>query len=585
VSSRWSALRRALTAFLLSLPAASAVADAQARSIRIEDYDVLLEVGGNGVLQVTERLTVRFTGSWNGIVRDLSLRHNTGQGRADRLNVRLRAITDADGNTLRHETESGDNHTRSFRIWVPGASDTVRQVVIRYDVTNAIRFFYPGSEAGALDELYWNVTGNGWDMPIARARARVVLPDGVQPTQTAVYTGRAGSRSADAVSEAAGNTVTFTMQRELSPYEGMTIGVGWPPGHVVTRPSAAVNRLVQTARFWPVVLPFVVFGLAFRSWRRRGRDPEPRSISVQYQPLDGLSPTEMGTLVDHRADMKDITATLVDLAVRGFVHITEERKEKLFGLYSDTTFTFESVRPRDDRKALVEHERRYLRALFERGDSVGLEELENRFYKSLPKIRDAVYDSLIQHGYYLHRPDKVKANWLVLAVAALIVGLGGAALSASQLWSWASPVALAAAGVIAALVLTVFAIIMPAHTTSGARAREAALGFREFLSRVETDRYQRMITSPEMFERYLPHAMAFGVEKKWASAFENIYREPPQWYTGSGNGAFHVSDFSSRMSALSSAASSSMSSSPSSSGSGGGGSSGGGSGGGGGSGF
>ena len=581
----WPALRRACAALLLSLATASTAAEAQDRSIRIEDYDVLLEVGASGTLSVSERLTIRFTGSWNGIVRDLSLRHNTGQGRSERLNVRLVAITDADGNTLRYETESGDNHTRSFRIWVPGASDAVRYVVIRYDVTNAIRFFYDGSEAGALDELYWNVTGNGWDMPIAQARARVVLPVGVQPTQTAVYTGRAGSRSTEAATETAGNAVTFTMRRELAPHEGMTIGVGWEPGHIATRPSAASNRLRETARFWPLTLPFAVFALAFRSWRHRGRDPKPGTVSVQYEPVEWLSPTEMGTLVDHRVDMRDITAALVDLAVRGFVHITEEKKAKLFGLSSETTFRFESVRPRSDWDTLAEHERRYLQALFSAGDSVDLKDLENKFYKSLPAIRDAVYAALIKRGYYLHRPDKVQANWTMLAVFALVAGIGGAVLLAARLSTFASPIALGAAGVIAAVVLGVFAALMPARTIAGARAREAALGFREFLSRVETDRYRRMITSPGMFERYLPHAMAFGVEAKWASAFKDIYREPPQWYTGPSGGAFHVTDFSARMSAMSSAASSSMSSSPSSSGSGGGGSSGGGSGGGGGSGF
>jgi len=134
------------------------------------------------------------------------------------------------------------------------------------------------------------------------------------------------------------------------------------------------------------------------------------------------------------------------------------------------------------------------------------------------------------------------------------------------------------------LIMFSFAQIMPARTVAGARAREAALGFKEFLERVESERYKKMITSPEMFERFLPFAMAFGVEEEWAKAFENIYREPPTWYVG-GTGPFNVSSFSHSISTMSNAASSSMSSSPSSSGSGGGGSSGGGSGGGGGSGF
>jgi len=134
------------------------------------------------------------------------------------------------------------------------------------------------------------------------------------------------------------------------------------------------------------------------------------------------------------------------------------------------------------------------------------------------------------------------------------------------------------------VILLIFALIMPARTVEGARAREATLGFKEFLSRVEEDRYKKMITSPELFEKYLPYAMAFGVAEKWANAFKDIYREPPQWYSG-GTGPFNVTSFSHSIGSMSSAAASSMSSSPSSSGSGGGGSSGGGSGGGGGSGF
>jgi uncharacterized membrane protein len=147
-----------------------------------------------------------------------------------------------------------------------------------------------------------------------------------------------------------------------------------------------------------------------------------------------------------------------------------------------------------------------------------------------------------------------------------------------------SPLALFFAAISSALILIVFAQLMPARTIEGARAREATLGFKEFLGRVDSDRYKRMITSPEMFERFLPYAMAFGVEEKWAKAFENIYREPPTWYYG-GTGHFSATSFSHSISSMSSAAASSMSSSPSSSGSGGGGSSGGGSGGGGGSGF
>jgi uncharacterized membrane protein len=135
--------------------------------------------------------------------------------------------------------------------------------------------------------------------------------------------------------------------------------------------------------------------------------------------------------------------------------------------------------------------------------------------------------------------------------------------------------------------MLVFARIMPARTVMGARLRERVLGFEEFLQRVESDRYERVVRTPQMFERFLPYAMAFGVERRWARAFRDVYREPPGWYVGTDPMGFNAGTFSSRLSDLSTRAGSAMSSSPRSSGGSGfsGGSSGGGSGGGGGGGF
>jgi uncharacterized membrane protein len=286
--------------------------------------------------------------------------------------------------------------------------------------------------------------------------------------------------------------------------------------------------------------------------------------------------------------MRDITATLVDLAVRGFIRIEEVTESKFLGLSKSTDYVIHIIRKRSEWTSLKPLEQRYLEALSSAaprdGYRVKVSELTNRFYKSLPRIRDAIYEALVASGYYLERPDQVKVKWAGLAVFCAFAGVGLGVLATNQAWVIVSAVALIVAAVVSAVILFVFSRIMPARTTAGARAREATLGFKEFLERVETERYRKMITGPELFERYLPFAMAFGVEEKWARAFEGIYREPPSWYTG-GTGHFSPGSFASSIGQMSSAASSSMSSSPSSSGSGGGGSSGGGSGGGGGSGF
>lgn len=573
-------------AFVLAL---AVDASAQTRSIRIRNFDALLTVHTDGSLDVTEQITIGFTGQWNGINRDLSLQHNTAQGRATKLDVTIGYVTDETGQRLRVEEQRENNgRTRRLHIYIPDANNADRQIIIRYRVANAIRFFFANSSVGALDELYWNATGNNWSMFIDSAHARVVLPEGITPTRTAVYTGALGSTSGNATIEKTGNVVDFTLTRGLYPYEGMTIGVGWPAGHIGSRPSEMEERLARAAQWFPLVIPLIVFLLAFKAWEKNGRDPEEGSYVVRYEPFEGASPAELGTLIDNRADMDDITATLVDLAVRGFIRIEEITESHLLGLSKSTDYILHILRDSSQWTGLKPHEVEYLDALTSlapTGESeVKVSELRNKFYARLPKIRDAIYDSLLSSGYYRERPDKVQGKWIALAVLSALIGVGLGVIATKMMWLMISPFALIAAGVSSTIILIVFALIMPARTIAGARAREATLGFKEFLERVEEERMKKMITSPEMFERFLPYAMAFGVADKWANAFEDIYREPPTWYVG-GGGQFSASSFSHSISSMSSAAGSSMSSSPSSSGSGGGGSSGGGSGGGGGGGF
>ena len=593
------------------------------RTLVMERFDAELRVEPDGDVQVAETLRLRFQGSWNGIYRNLSLEHQTAQGRRERLDVDLVSITDGDGAPLEgapleYDESNQGRWTRRFQIWVPGAQDTTRTVVIRYVVHNVIRFFREGSDIGPLDELYWNVTGNEWEIPIEAVSVRVMLPDGVSPTQSAGYTGVAGSTETAVRITTRGNTVSAQATRSLAPGEGLTVAVGWPPGSVA-EPTAASELAQQTGRWAPLGVPFLAFLLAFRQWRKKGKDPKARAIAVQYEPPEGLGPAEVGTLVDHKAEMHDVTSTLVDLAVRGFVHI-QQIEEKTLGIFSNTEYVFHLKKPEEEWTGLNNHEVHYLRALFKHagersagdvlkslftgsageepapggivegaGDgptyaTVELSELKNRFYKDLKDIRAALYDQLLTKGHYDRNPESVKGAWIGGGVLFLAAGVAGG------IWAYHSgalplldPVTMGAALVLTGIVFVVFGQVMPARTEKGARAREWALGFKEFLERVEEPRYKRMITSPEMFERFLSYAMAFKVEGKWARAFEDMYREPPQWYSGPHGGHFHASSFTSDLSAMSTAASSTMSSSPS--GSGGGGSSGGGSGGGGGGGF
>ena len=564
----------------LLLLAVSATALSAQRSYSIERFAARITVNRDASIDVTETITARFNGSYNGLYRMIPIEYRNASGLNWTLGVALQSARDDAGRDLRTET-SRERHYIKYKVWIPGASNATRTIVLRYRATNGLRFF------DEHDELYWNVTGDEWDVPIRSASADIELPAGTPGVRATAFNGVYGATTRDAQVAIDGNVIHIAMPQGLGYREGLTAVVGWDKG-VVTAPTAAARAAATVSSNWPLVIPILVFLLAFWTWWRRGRDPRRRPIAVQYEPPAGISPAEAGTLLDNSADMRDITATMVDLAVRGQLRIEETQQPKILGLFGGgTEYSFHRLEPvpAGSKDGLAPHESKVFTGIFlGHNQVVPLSELKDEFYKNLPGIRDAIYDALTGHGFYRNRPDKVKQHWIVGAVGAgLLVGVGGTYLSALTLLT---PVPFIIAGVVSALILLVFSQIMPARTDAGARALEHVLGFEEFLRRVEAEQFKRIIVGhPELFDKYLPFAMAFGVEKQFARAFEGIYTESPRWYVGPSMANFNVGHFSSSMSHLSSVAATTMASSPrssSGSGFGGGGSSGGGGGGGGG---
>ncbi len=605
---------------VLALPAGAAAQ----RSLVFEQLHADIVVRKDGDIVVTETLRPRFTGEWNGILRNISLRPPDNYHADYLLGVRLLSATDGAGRSLRTETVRVSHDERQFKIWVPNAEDRTATVILTYQVRNALGFFRPenGQDWEPMDELYWQVTGTEWEVPIQRASARLVLPESAEPRQMSAYVGASSSgRHADIRAVEPG-VVDVAPIGPLQPGEGLTLAVGWPAG-IVDRAAAEDlprldgGRAIHALDLWPLLIPLIILWWMAGAWNERGRDPEGHAIAVQWEPVPGLSPAETGTLVDNDAGMRDIISTLVDLAVRGYIVIEEHEKSGL--LRFGREYHFHLVKARTEWDGLAVHEMRFLDGLFDSTtpaealagvtsktvnvrsllahlgvedasvsappgslDSVRLSDLENQFYKKVPAIKDAIYHQLVAHGYYDRRPDKVRGRYLALAAVVAAGGVGATALHA-----YASGPILAGAVFASAVIIGIFGWLMPRRTEAGARAREASLGFKRFLERVEAPRYKRMITTPRQFERFLPYAMAFQCEDRWAAAFDDILTEPPDWYRGSHTGFTHFrpSTFASDLGKLSSAASSTLSSSPSSSGSGGGGSVGGGGGGGGGGGF
>lgn len=572
--------RRLLVILTLCFLTICNVLPAGARSFVLSHFDVELQVMPSGDVLVTETISPRFEGAWNGIERLIPVEYHTPQGFNYTLLLDQVTVTSDQGTPLKLES-SRERHYRNFKIWIPGATDATRTFVLKYRVRNGLKFFEDH------DELYWNVTGDEWDVPIEQASTRILLPANATGVRALAFTGAYGAREHAATVTIDGSRIEMSMTRALGFREGLTAVVGWNKG-IVAPPTAWDHSRTFVASNWPLGIPLLVFGIMYRLWSRQGKDPRLRPIAVAYEPPAQLTPAEVGTLADESPDIRDITATLVNLAVRGYVKIIERNTEQLFGLWTSSDFLFRRAKPSREWPSLPAHERLLLEALFKDSpdEEVSLSSLENRFYTSLPGIRDAIFDALQQRKYYAQRPDRVKQGYLI---GGIVLGLAMTfALSAlADRWGMA-PLVFMGAGLLSGVIVVGFGRIMPARTLQGTRALEGVLGFEEFLTRVETDRFDRVIKTPEMFEKFLPYAMALGVEKNWARAFESIVTTAPAWYQGTDLTQFNARSFTSRMSDLAARTGTTMTSAPRSSGGSGfsgGGSSGGGFGGGGGRGF
>ena len=576
-------LRRRFLLCLLALIAAVLLAapTTQARDLTIQRFDETVTVNPNGTIEVTEIIEARFTGFWHGIYRTIPVEYDTPQHLNYSLLLEPLSVTDDDGHALKYEQKREGRYLK-FKITVPGAQDATKTVLLHYRILNAIRFF------DDHDELYWNVTGAEWDAPIRAASAKIELPDGVTGLHATAFTGAYGSRESDAQVETSGNIVQVSANHPLSYREGLTVVAGWDKGFVHP-PSTAAKIALFFRSNWPLFLPVVAFFIMLWLWWTRGRDPERGSVAVQYEPPDKLTPGECGTLVDNEAAMRDITATLVDLAVKGYLTIEQKDESHLLGLSHSKEYIFHLKRPPTEWSGVRPHELEMLSALFDDGSitSVKLSNLQNHFYTHLPAIRRRIFDALMADGYYLHRPDTVRQGYIgagfVIGILLFVFGgaLGAATGVAHLTW--------VIAAILTAGVICIFGWFMPARTLTGARTFEKVLGFEHFLERVESDRLERIVKTPELFEKFLPYAMALRCEKKWVAAFAGIAMQPPQWYSGPYGSGFVPYMFVNDLNVMSAQASSVMASAPRSSsggsGFGGGGFSGGGFGGGGGGGW
>jgi len=495
-----------------------------ARDWRIADFHDTIGISANGTTTVQERITAAFIGEYHGIYRDIPVEYPGPSGTNYTLFLSINSITDDSGNKLKYDSSTSGGY-RKLKIYIPGAVDTTRTVEITYTLRNAVRFF------DDHDEFYWNVTGNDWPVPIDHASAFIAFPAAAAGSLKAqAFTGAYGSVEHDATAEVSGANVTTETNNPLSMRGGLTVDVFIPKG-ILKKPGRLTLLLWFLGSNPIVFLPFVTFGVMFGLWWTKGRDPDPGlSVAPMYEPPAGMTPAEAGALLDDQVHPRDITSTIVDMAVRGFVKIEETDDKGIVFHHKD--YIFHLLKPRDQWQGMVPHERVMMKNIFGSGDDadVRLSSLKNRFYTAIPVIRQDIMAALRDKGMYLLDPDSAN-GYSVAAGIAIVIGA-----IALQVLGWVnlfnSVLLLFVCGAVSALIWWLFARQMTAKTSKGARTYVGVLGFQEFMNRVDAERLKRM--PPDTFEKFLPYAMALGVEHHWAQAFAGIVKDPPSWYVGPG---------------------------------------------------
>ncbi len=522
--------------------------------VAINDFSADIKINSDSSIVITETITYDFgSDEKHGIFRDIYYKYKLSGGN---FKLRLSDISVTDENNRPYIFSVSDQGKfRRIKIGDPDKTYSgVKIYKIKYTVNRAINFFSDHSE------LYWNVTGSDWQLPIKQVKAEVSLPQSVsQPDiKTECYAGPAASDQKclstrylySGENQVSGASFVSDI---LNTGEGLTFVLSLPDG-LIKKPSTMKAVIEAAADNWIVALPIIIFIIMFYLWYKRGRDPQGAgTIIAQFDAPDNLTPAEVGAIIDENTQNKDISAEIIYLAVNGYLKINYIKKEGVFS--SDD---FELVKLKESADLTNAFEKKLLDSLFADGKrAVKISDLKNSYYQDLQIIKKAVYKSVTDKKYFIKNPSVVRIIYSVFGIAVSFLG-------------WPAGLVFGAIGVvsfiISGLIIIIFSFFMPVKTMAGVNAKENILGLRLYLSVAEKDRinfHNAPAKKPEVFEKLLPYAMVLGVEKEWAKQFENIYKENPSWYSGPGGMAFNPIIFAGNLNSFAAKANTAMSTAPS----------------------
>ncbi len=493
-------------AFLFLAPASPA----QAKDWSISNDDTVLDIQKNGDVIVDEKVTFVFSGNYHYVSRDIPM--GSLNGFADLK------VYDQDGKELPQGDTPGTYSTEDsggykYIIVHFDLTDTSYTWTFHYRAVDEIMFWDQG------DELRWHVFDAETPVPIGKVRTTVKLPADV-PTDKmsmAVQTGIGVPYTASAPDT---RTIVYEAS-DIPAYTEFWIVSGFPKG--VVKYTWTARRIA--AFIVPkvgLILPIIFFLGMLLIWRRRGRDdPAKTYASYVSEPPSALSPALAGALIDEKVDTKEVIATIVDLARRGYIEMTDKPREGVFGK-GETIFT--RTKSLDD---LGGFERKVADALFsDHPDQVTSKQLTNHFYTHVAGITGDIYTGVVTAGLFSRSPKAVRSRWMGYGtLAGVVLGVLCAIFGLLDIGGWGYFVF---GTVVSVIIVWCFSPFMPQRTPAGSQEVRKWQAFRNYLR--DLTRFQDVPTAKETFDKYLAYAIAFGVEKEWVRRFQGLDVPSPYWY-------------------------------------------------------
>lgn len=517
------------------------VREASARSVRWTEYNTTLDVHSDGSVTITEDQVIAFSGGpFTKGYATIPL------GRIEDINniqvlengVPLRR-GNGDPGTFSVTTSGGDVN---IDWWFTPAADEERNFTIRYDVTGALRVY------ADRQQLWWRVIDTDFAADIDSATITVNLPEAVSADQLSVAWYASTGSTFPVDWQITSPTQIVWHATDIRQGEALEERLEFPPITAATVPDwqAAVDaqqrREEQLAPYKALAnmlmlgagLLLLVGGSAgvILLWFTRGRDvPVTLPIDLLKQPPDDLPAAAVGTLVDERADDRDVIAAIISLASRGVLKIEEKEPSGVLGElgFGSRDFVFHRL---ETDVTLLPFETELLGAIFTgKQTEARLSKMKTRFADRQARVKESLYDEMVKRGYFERNPQVTRGIYRGAGIGLLVLSIFGGFFLYALIGSFAPYVIVPIIGAaVVGLLLLIVSGSMPRKTPAGAEAAARWEAFRRYLAEIE--RYDTVADAKQVFDRYLPYAITFGLERAWVSKFASVGTPAPTWYGG-----------------------------------------------------